>query len=122
MKNSIKRYVGFILCAFIILPGSCSKNPLDKKIDEMEAVVIKMERISHVQNPSEEEITNLRKDLLTAGTSFTTMANTPELRDIKPTESQKKRILDVMMKMERLNDDPGFQHIKVRLKVTNLNY
>ena len=123
MNNSIKRYAGFILCAFTMLLGSCSQNPFDKKIDEMEAFVMRMDKIAHEQNPSNAELISLKKDAFKFTSSMELFtANNPQLQGIKATAIQKKRVFDAMMKMDRLETDPNFQRIKARLRVIDSNH
>jgi hypothetical protein len=122
MKNSIKRYAGFILCAFIMLLWSCSQNPVDKKLDEMEGLYVKMSKIAHDQNPSDEEIISLKNDMLLFGTSSNRMlADNSEFQQSKMTRVQKKRALDIMVKWQSLDNDPGFRRIMKRIRTINSN-
>lgn len=108
MKKIIQIYAAFIIFAFAITLNSCSDSPVDKKIDEIEAFVTRMDKLVQEENPSREEIVNFKND---SKVLLDPMSNYG-LNDYKLTPDQKKRMLGIFLKMQNIHHDPNFQRLQ----------
>lgn len=118
MKKVIKTYAAMVVCVCAIVVTSCSQNPVDKKLNELDAMITKLENISKKDNPSFEEMKSLQNDYEAFQQSLITSGLT-DLREKGYTADQRKKMLAIMTKVQNLQYSPLFQNIRQR---RSLNY
>ena len=118
MKKTIKTFAAVIICAFFFMLVSCYEDAVDKKIDEIDNMYSRMEKLLKEDRPTREELVNFKVDLIKLQQSMLS----PDMKDSELTEKQRKRLLNIMNKAQGLPFDPNFERLQRLAIQYDLNY
>lgn|GEM_PF-6925796 len=110
----------------IVTFTSCKEDPVDRQLDNMESMLAKVDKLSHEENPSREEIIDFKKDAIDLRQSLEaiqqSMAFTPLAKGDRLMVSQKKRFIELLQKEQKLYRDGNFERLQRFVKQYNLDY
>jgi len=126
MKKIITHLMALSLFLSIVTFTSCKEDPVDRQLDNMESMLAKVDKLSHEENPSREEIIDFKKDAIDLRQSLEaiqqSMAFTPLAKGDRLMVSQKKRFIELLQKEQKLYRDGNFERLQRFVKQYNLDY
>jgi hypothetical protein len=126
MKKIINSGLALSVFLSVIVLASCRENPVDKQLDKIEAMMAKVDKLSHEENPSHDEIINFKKDATDFQQSLEafqqSFAFTHAPKDDQLTASQKKRFMDLLLKQQSVEYKEDLRRLHDLERQYNLNY
>ena len=97
MKTQMNSIVTLILTIAIFTATSCSQNPIDKALDNYEAIVVKLEKkASQGDSISMVEIIQMEKEMMN-GMDIKTLMNSSQ-----PSQAQINRAMEVGTRLQKV--------------------